>query len=49
MEEHRDILSQRAVSYIDLDSMMGDDGTVKAQASPLLTGVIMKAASMVSY
>ncbi|XP_071798926.1 N-acetylated-alpha-linked acidic dipeptidase 2-like [Asterias amurensis] len=46
MEEHRDILSQRAVSYIDLDSMMGDDGTVKAQASPLLTGVIMKAASM---
>ncbi len=49
VEEHRDILSERAVSYIDLDSMMGDNGTMEAQASPLLTSVIMKAATMVSH
>ena len=47
VEEHRDILTERAVSYIDLDTVMGD--VAMAETSPLLKGVIMEAAHMVSY
>ncbi|XP_022098033.1 N-acetylated-alpha-linked acidic dipeptidase 2-like isoform X1 [Acanthaster planci] len=46
VEEHRSILSERAVSYIDLDTVMAHDSMVVAQTSPLLKGLIMEAADM---
>ncbi|XP_038050799.1 N-acetylated-alpha-linked acidic dipeptidase 2-like [Patiria miniata] len=46
VEEHQSVLMERAVSYIDLDTMMMEESMVVAQTSPLLKGLVMKAADM---
>ncbi|XP_072035234.1 glutamate carboxypeptidase 2-like [Amphiura filiformis] len=44
VEEHRMVVGDRTVAYIDLDSSVGDAGMVIAETSPVLKGIVMDAA-----